>query len=254
MDEMQLLIDLHQRALRQGPGGDAETIKAIDLAGLDRSAPLTIADIGCGTGASTLILARALNAQITAVDFLQDFLDALASRASQAGLADKITPLCAAMENLPFADESLDVIWSEGAIYNLGFAKGVADWNRLLKPGGLLVVSEITWLTHSRPEPLENHWLHEYPEIDLASAKLAVLEKSGYTPVAWFALPEYCWLENYYYPMQASFEAFLARHGNSEQARAIVEAERREIDLYQRYKKHYSYGVYIARKLETRVE
>jgi len=81
VDEFELLIDLHKGASRQVPGGDAETEKAIDLAYIDRSAPLKIADIGCGTGSSTLILARLLNARITAVDFVQDFLDVLETRA-----------------------------------------------------------------------------------------------------------------------------------------------------------------------------
>ena len=69
MEDYQLLIDLHKNANRQGPGGDAETEKALSLAMTDRAAPLKIADIGCGTGASTLLLARLLKAQITAVDF-----------------------------------------------------------------------------------------------------------------------------------------------------------------------------------------
>ena len=73
MEDYQLLIDLHKSANRQGPGGDAETEKALSLALVDRAAPLKIADIGSGTGASTLLLARLLEAQITAVDFLQDF-------------------------------------------------------------------------------------------------------------------------------------------------------------------------------------
>jgi hypothetical protein len=48
--------------------------------------------------------------------------------------------------------------------------------------------------------------------------------------------------------MRSSFQSFLSRNGNSEEARSIVEAERREIALYENYKAHYSYGVYIARK------
>ena len=49
--------------------------------------------------------------------------------------------------------------------------------------------------------------------------------------------------------MQSSFKAFIKRNGNSEEAHAIVAAENREIELYERYKAHYSYGVYVARKL-----
>ena len=250
MENYQLLIDIHKNANRQGPGGDAESEKALSLAMIDRTTPLEIADIGCGTGASALLLARLLNARITAVDFLQDFLDVLKERAESMGVADRISTLACSMDNLPFADEELDVIWSEGAIYNIGFEKGVADWRRYLKAGGLLVASEITWLTHSRPPELQNYWDGEYPEINVASAKIRVLEKHGYSPIGYFVLPEHCWLENYYRPMQNSFQHFLNRNGNSEEARAIVEAENREIELYEKHKTHYSYGVYIARKLD----
>jgi len=250
MEAYQLLIDLHKSGDRQGPGGDAETNMAVDLSRVDRAAPLNIADIGCGTGASTLVLAQQLNAQITAVDFLQDFLDVLESQADRAGLSGKISTLAASMDNLPFGDGEFDIIWSEGAIYNIGFEKGVRDWNRYLKVGGILAVSEITWITASRPSELQKYWQSEYPEIDVASAKISVLEKNGYSPMGYFVLPEHCWLDNYYRPMQNRFQSFLKRNDNSEAAQAIVEAEKREIELYETYKPHYSYGVYVAKKLE----
>jgi ubiquinone/menaquinone biosynthesis C-methylase UbiE len=252
VEDYKLLIDLYKNASRQGPGGDAETEKALDLALIDRTASLKIADIGCGTGASTLLLAQLLKAQITAVDFLQDFLDVLESRADNLGLSKNITTLCCSMDYLPFGDEEFDVIWSEGAVYNIGFEMGVIDWNRYLKPGGLLVVSEITWITAIRPPEIQEYWEGEYPEIDLASSKIAVLEKNHYSPIGYYVLPEHCWLDNFYRPMQDSFEAFLKRNGNSEDARTIVETETREIELYKKYKTHYSYGVYIARKLSQR--
>lgn len=249
MDDFQLLVDLHKRAKRQGPGGDVETRKAIDLAMLDPSAPLKIADIGCGTGASTIQLARLLNAKITAIDFLPEFIEVLKGKAENEGLSKKINPLVCSMENLQFDDEEYDVIWSEGAIYNIGFEKGINDWRRFLKPGGLLVVSEITWTTSDRPSEIQKYWETEYPEIDTASSKINILEKNGYSPVAYFVLPEYCWLENYYRPLENSFEEFIVRNENNEKAQAIVAAEKKEISLYERFKKHYSYGVYIARKL-----
>ena len=249
MEELELLIDLHKNALRQGPGGDAETEMAIALADLNRNMPLNILDIGCGTGASTLILARVLNAKITAVDFLQDFLDVLESRTRSLGFEEKITPLCAPMEELPFEDEQFDVIWSEGAIYNIGFNKGISDWRRYLKPGGLLVASEITWTTSSRPSELQSHWDSEYPEIGTASSKIKAIEDNGYSPVGYFVLPENCWLDNYYEPMRSNFQAFLNRNKNSEEAQAIVKAECHEIELYEKYKTYYSYGVYVAKKL-----
>ena len=248
MEDFRLIVDLHADAERQGPGGDDETRLAVALSGLGGARGLKIADIGCGTGAATRVLAQALDAQVTAVDLFPDFLAALDRRAAEAGLVDRIATLQAPMEDLPFAEASLDAIWSEGAIYNMGFAAGVAAWRRFLKPGGVLAVSELTWLTASRPEALQAHWDAEYPEVDLASAKMAVLERAGFTPAGYFALAERCWLDNYYRPMQARFADYLARHGGSEQARAVVAAEEAEIALYEANRAYVSYGYYIARK------
>jgi len=248
--DIQLLIDMHKNAIRQGPGGDAETEMALALSGIDHSAPLKIADIGCGTGGPTLVLAKQLNAQISAVDFLQEFLDVLETRAENSGLSEKIKTLCCSMEKLPFRNEEFDVIWSEGAIYNIGFARGVEEWNRYLKVGGVLVVSEITWTTATRPLEVQKYWEAEYPEIDIASSKMRILEESGYSPVGYFVLPEHCWLANYYQPMQDRLDDFLERHDYSEAAQAIVAGEKREIAMYEKYKDYYSYGVYVARKVD----
>jgi SAM-dependent methyltransferase len=248
MDDLLLLIDLHKDGARQGPGGDDETSLAVSLSGLRGATNLKIADIGCGTGASTLVLARELDAHITAVDFCPEFLTKLEDVAARAGVADRITTLSASMEALPFAEAAYDAIWSEGAIYNMGFAAGVQAWSNYLKPNGILAVSELTWLTDQRPEELQKHWEREYPEVDTASGKMAVLERLGFSPIGYFPLSEYCWLDNYYRPMQQRFSGYLDRHKDSEAAREIVAAEENEISLYERHKAFVSYGYYIARK------
>lgn len=248
MDDLDLLIDLHRDGPRQGPGGDVETRRAIALSGLHEARGLRIADIGCGTGAATLVLAQELDAQIVAVDLFPEFLHRLDAAAAGRGLEDRITTLAASMDALPFDDESLDAIWSEGAIYNIGFEQGVGTWRRFLVPGGILVVTELTWLTSDRPAELDDHWQQEYPEVATASVKIAILEANGYSPIGYFPLPESCWLDNYYRPMQDRFAGFLARHDYSEAARAIVEAEQREIGLYERFSPFVSYGCYVAKR------
>jgi len=242
MTDFDLLIDLHREGDRQGPGGAAQTRLAMALAGLDEKRNLQIADIGCGTGASTRLLADELEATITAVDLFPQFLEKLN------GVSDKITTRTASMDALPFEDASLDVIWSEGAIYNLGFETGVRDWRRFLKPGGVLAVSELTWFTQDRPQALTDHWMAAYPEVDTAAAKIKILEQHGYALLGYFPLPQSCWLENYYRPLQARFPAFLERHGQSQAAKTLVADEAAEIALYERFSDYFGYGLYVAQK------
>ncbi len=248
MHDLALLIDLHLDADRQGPGGDDETRLAMALSRLRGTRGLRIADIGCGTGASALLLAQDLNANVTAIDLFPEFLKRLETKAAERGLEGRIETKTASMDALPFGHRSLDAIWSEGAIYNIGFENGIRAWRRFLRPGGILAVSDLTWLTHDRPPDLENHWRAQYPGVATAAEKLAALETNGYSPVGYFSLPAHCWLENYYRPMQRRFSNFLERNANSESARAIVSAEEKEIALYEHHFSHFGYGYFIARR------
>ena len=109
-------------------------------------------------------------------------------------------------------------------------------------------MSEITWLTSSRPRKIEEYWTAEYPQIDTASGKMRVLEEAGYTPAGCFILPPSSWMEGYYRPMEERFGPFLERHRGSKTAEAVVEAHREEIEVFKRYGEYFSYGFYVARK------
>jgi len=207
-----------------------------------------IADIGCGTGVASILLAKHTKGNITAVDFLPAFLEKLEDDAEKAGVGDRITTLASDMGDLPFESEQFDVIWSEGAIYNIGFKTGIEAWKKYLKPNGILVATEITWLTPEVPEGLSTHWETEYPEVAPASTKIKQLEDSAYTLLGYFPLSSDCWRAEYYQPLRDSFADFLTRNENSEAAQAIVETETHEIALYEKYKAYYSYGCYIAQK------
>ncbi len=152
------------------------------------------------------------------------------------------------MDELNFDEESLDVIWSEGAIYNIGFEDGVRTWRRFLRVGGLLAVSEITWLTDPRPAELEDHWTWEYPEVATASTKLGVLEAPATPRSATFLFPSRAgWTTTTGRCRAASGRSSTATDTRLP-SNEMVEAEQREIDLYDRYSAHVSYGFYIANR------
>lgn len=244
-----LLVDLHKDGRRQGPGSAEDTLRALDLARLDPTAKVQVADIGCGTGASTLVLAEALpHAKILAVDLFPEFLAVLQQNAESAGSAARIETRAESMDALPFARDTFDLLWSEGAIYHMGFQKGLATWRPFLRPGGVIAVSEITWLRPDPPNEIVTYWNAEYPEMGTAAEKLAIVEQAGFDPIGYFCLTPAAWIENYYEPTERRIPAFLARHAGRPEARQVADMERREYSLYKRYHDWFSYGFYIARK------
>ena len=247
MTDLELIIDFHRNTERQGPGSVSDTLRALDFTDLAARDNPQIADIGSGTGGQTITLARHTNAQLTAVDFSIEFLEDLKTNAERAGVSNQISTLTVSMEELPFEKQSLDAIWSEGAIYNIGFEAGVRQWKDYLKPGGFLAVSEITWITLSRPKELEDFWQQAYPEIDLASNKIKQLEDNGYVLTGYFYLPQESWLKSYYAPLEAKYSEFLKRHNNSDGAQRVVKEYEDEIAMYHKFKEYYSYGFYVAR-------
>lgn len=232
---------------RQGPGSPAQTLRALSFVeGLD--ADSRIADIGCGTGGQTRVLAGQAPGSITALDLFPDFIHRFNDKARQAGLDDRVRGIVGSMEALPFADEELDLIWSEGAIYNIGFERGLREWRRFLKPGGYLAVSEACWFTESRPEKIESFWVEAYPEMDTLANKVQQVQRSGYLPLATFILPAQCWTEHFYAPQVSAQGAFLRLHPDNAAAADLVREQRHEADLYRRYGQYYGYAFFIAQK------
>ncbi len=246
--DFQLLIDFYKQLNCQGPGSEGSTQKALSFIPT-LSENSKIADIGCGTGTQTLTLAQKTQGQITAVDLSPDFISCLQKRIEQQNLENRITPQIGSMENLPFSEDELDLIWAEGSIYIMGFEKGLNEWKKFLKPGGFIAVSEISWITETRPAGLEKFWNEAYPEINTISHKIRQMEKAGYKSTAHFILPENAWLENFYDPMIPLLENFLKQQNYSEAAQQFIQSQKEEIDLYKQNKEYYSYVFYIGQKI-----
>ncbi|WP_417153801.1 class I SAM-dependent methyltransferase [Rikenella microfusus] len=242
-----LVEDFFRRLPRQGPGSEEATLCAWKHVGfLPEDA--RIADIGCGTGGQTLTLARHTGAQITALDISAKFVADLNARAAQAGVDTRLRAIAGSMENLPFAPETFDLIWSEGAVYHIGFGRGLREWRQYLRPGGTVAVTELSWLKPVRPEEIERYFADNGIAPHTAVENLRIMERAGYLPSAHFVLPETCWTDNYYRPMERVMDAFLDEHAHSAPARHFVERMREEIDFYDRYGDCFGYVFYIGRR------
>ncbi len=246
--DFELICDYFAALERQGPGSPEVTLRALGY--IDNLGPGSrIADIGCGTGGQTMVLAREAPGHITGIDLFPKFVDLFNASAARLGFQNRVVGVVGSMDQLPFQEEELDLIWSEGAIYNIGFEKGLKEWRKFLKTGANLAVSEASWFTTERPAEINDFWLQEYPGIDRISTKLAQMEDAGYLPVASFVLPETCWTDHFYVPQVGVQERFLKKHAGNKAAEELIDNQRFEARLYERFRDYYGYVFYIGRKI-----
>lgn len=246
--DVNLICEYFASMERQGPGSPEATIKALSF--IEKLTEQSkIADIGCGTGGQTMTLAEHTNAHIIGLDLFPDFINLFNANAQKMGLQQRVKGQVGSMEALPFEQESLDVIWSEGAIYNIGFKRGLKEWRNLIKPNGCIAVTEVSWFTEKRPSEIEQFWTDAYPEIDTIANKVKQMQEAGYVPIATFILPESCWIDNFYAPQAEAQRIFLEKHPGNSTARELVDNERREAKLYHQYKDFYGYVFYIGKKV-----
>ncbi|MGZ5422874.1 MAG: class I SAM-dependent methyltransferase [Aeromicrobium sp.] len=231
---------------RHGPGDAMSTLKALALVpGLVPGS--RVLDVGCGTGAQTLVLARYSPARIVAVDNHAPFVDVLNRQARGLGIADRLNACIGDMRQLGFASGSFDLIWSEGAIFVMGLEAGLRDWRPLLAPGGHVAVTEVCWTRPDPPADCAAFWAEEYPAIRDVPTRLGAIAECGYETVGHFTLPPSSWWEDFYRPLQSNVTRFRERHRDESDAQELANQVQREIDVWHAYSDFYSYEFFVMR-------
>ena len=244
---MSIFRELTEGLPRQGPGSPEATLRAL---GLTRELPdrPRILDVGCGSGAQTIELARATRGEIVAVDIRQRFLDELTEHSRDAGVLPQITTVNASMFDMQFPAESFDLIWSEGAIYIAGFAAGLGAWRRFLKPGGWLAVSELSWLVPNPPAEAAQFWARNYPGMKSIERNRQIVSETGYVDADGFVIPVQDWWDNYYGPCEIRVAALRKKYADEPDTLAILEDAQREYDLFRAHGDSYGYVFFVMRK------
>ncbi len=236
---------IHERLPQQGPGSETSTLRA--LAGVESLPERSrILDLGCGPGRQTRTIARATGGSVVAIDTLRPFLCQLREHAEAEGLADRIHPVRADMGDLGLSDAAFDLLWSEGAIYNLGFEEGLGAWRRLLRPGGACAVSECSWLAEP-PARTRAFWEEEYPGMANVEENLTRAERAGFEVLSHFPLPISDW-DAYYDPIRERVEVFRREYSAEPDALETLDAFDRESGMLARSDDSYSYVFYLLRR------
>ncbi len=243
-EEIAALIELHRGLERQGPG-DHDFSRQV-LASLPNlpEAP-RIADFGCGAGAGSLLLAEWFNVRVKAVDLSRVFLDQLEALATERGLAHLIQTLEADMGALDWPAQSLDLIWSEGAAYNLTFPGALKTWRPFLAPGGLAVVSELSWFCDRPPEEARTFWNVAYPALANEQENCRHAAESGFEVLATRRLPSEYWWKYYYGPLLVRMNTL--RPTASPIMGQVIQETEVEMDLFRRFSTEYGYTFYVLR-------
>ena len=238
---MQLFLELFAEMERQGPG-DEQLARAVMQQVCAESEPEQILDMGCGTGAASLLISRLCNAQISALDNCQLFLDRLNEKVTSGGLNDRISVINGTMFEPPFPDHSFDLIWSEGSAYLMGFEPALKRWQPLLKERGYLFVSEMCWFTDQRSDEAVEYWQAGYPSMLTEAEAIAKAQALAYQVVSKQRLPKAAW-ERFYADMQDRIDQLEAKYGEQ---RALTDC-RHEIDMYRRFGDEFGYLCLLLR-------
>ncbi|MHC4390709.1 MAG: class I SAM-dependent methyltransferase [Planctomycetota bacterium] len=247
---IELLVALHAGLPRLGPGSEASTLRALVLCEGLGDAP-SILDVGCGTGAQTLVLARHLReARIVAADLADEFLQTLDLQIQRAGLGDRVETRRADMNALPFPEASFDLVWSEGAAYVMGFDRALEAWRPLVKPAGYLALSEIAWFRADPPAELEAFWREQYPAIRSVEENLEAALAGGWAVAGHFHLPPEAWTESYYGPLKERLAQFRRERADDPDAQAVADMTEHEIALMSAHLDVCGYEFFVLRRTD----
>jgi ubiquinone/menaquinone biosynthesis C-methylase UbiE len=242
-----LMKDLSAPLPRQGPGSPETTRRAFALLGRLPEQPKVL-DMGCGTGAQTMELAKLMPGHIIGLDVFGWALDGLAKKVEEAGLIGRVHTIQQSMDAMEFPDETFDLIWSEGALYIMGFENALKACGKLLKPGGYLAASEASWFSDDPPEELREFWMEGYPDIQTVDENMQLIVDCGYEVLGHFHLPDAAWWDDYYTPMLKLLPQLREKYAEVPDALAMLDENETEMEMHRKYSAFYGYEFFVCRR------
>ncbi|HNQ24905.1 MAG TPA: class I SAM-dependent methyltransferase [Phycisphaerae bacterium] len=242
-----VFFEVFEALPRQGPGNRASAARALALCHALPPTP-SILDLGCGVGGQTLILAELTSSIITAIDNHAPFIARLRSTVAARGLEQRIRPLVADMAAPGLPPGGFDLIWSEGALYQLGIEPALLVCRDLLRPCGHLAFTDAVWRKANPPEEVRAGFESDYPTMGFVNDVLAIVARSGFELLGHFALPDEAWWDDFYTPMQRRLDELRRKYSGDAETLALLGRIAREPELHRLYGDYYAYEFFVLRR------
>jgi len=126
------------------PGGYALTKRTAELCELKEG--MHILDVSSGRGTQSIFYAQNYGVKVTGLDISEEMIKTATSRAIDSRLSDRVKFVLGDSQNLPFSDNTFDVVINECAVGIPDDSQKVLDeMIRVVKPGGAVAIHESTW-------------------------------------------------------------------------------------------------------------
>jgi SAM-dependent methyltransferase len=166
-------------------GGRNSTRELASLAGVH--AGMHVLDVGSGIGGPARTLAAEFGCRVTGIDLTAEFCRAAAMLTSRVGLSDRVTFRQGNALDMPFADGTFDMVWTQNTLMNIADKRRlVHETHRVLRPGGCLALEAIMAGPVS-PIYVPVFWASN-PTLSFLSPPEEIrqlLIASGFTEIAW---------------------------------------------------------------------
>lgn len=242
----EIFFKVYENLPRQGPGNRVCAARALRLCRELQESP-AILDLGCGVGGQTFHLVEELGSgTILAIDSHAPSIEQLQKGIEERRLAHRIRAIVGDMAHPQQPPESFDLIWSEGALYNIGLRNALRVCHGLLRPGGYLAFTDAIWRKENPPPVVKACFDLDYPTMGSLDDDLAAIQDCGFELIGHFPLPDEAWWSDFYTPMEARIGELREQYANDADALTILDQLAEEPDMHRRYSDYYAYVFFVA--------